>query len=79
MEVKSKRVEYEGKEYDISFESYGYGDSRFLVNGEPTKWYVSNERLLHLNTFKETAKRAIQEYISKKAAEENFNKWDGKL
>lgn len=77
-EIK-KEVEYEGIIYQITFESYGYSDSRFCVNGEPTHWSISTNRLTNLNAFKETAKRAIKDYVAKQLAQENFNKWDGKL
>lgn len=77
-EVK-KEVEYEGVTYKITFEEYGFSDSRFCVNGEPTHWSISTDRLTNLTAFKETAKRAIRDYVAKQVAQENFDKWDGKL
>ncbi|MFA5152091.1 MAG: hypothetical protein WC554_06005 [Clostridia bacterium] len=77
--MSAKNVEYEGIIYNITFESFGYSDSRFCVNDEPTSWCLSNNRLTDINAFKETAKRAIKSYISKQIAQENFDKWDGKL
>jgi hypothetical protein len=75
----NKKVIYEGKEYKISFHSYGYGDSRFCVNGEATSFYMPNEKLNDVESFKSYAKKAIKEYIEKKIAEETFEQWDGKL
>lgn len=79
MEIESKTVEYEGKTYTITFESFGYGDSRFCVNGVSTNWTIANNRLTHISSFKETARRAIQDYLAKQRAEEAFKQWDGKL
>lgn len=75
----SKKVTYEGKEYKISFISYGYGDSRFCVNGDPTSFYMSNEKLTDVESFKSYAKKAIKEYTTKKIAEETFENWDGTI
>jgi hypothetical protein len=75
----TKKVLYEGEEYKISFQSYGYGDSRFCVNGEVTSFYLANEKLNNVDEFKRQAKRAIEEYTAKKIAEETFEQWDGKL
>jgi hypothetical protein len=75
----TKKVLYDEKEYKISFQSYGFGDSRFCVNGEATSFYTSNVNLTNVDEFKKNAKRAIKEYIDKKIAEEIFEEWDGKI
>jgi uncharacterized Fe-S cluster protein YjdI len=75
----TKKVLYEGKEYKIFFQSYGYGYSRFCVNGEPTSFYIPNEKLTNVESFKSYAKKAIKEYIAKKVAEDTFEQWDGKI
>jgi len=75
----TKKVEYEGKLYKISFTSYGYSDSRLCVEGEATAEYMNNGSLQNVEVFKKYAKRAIQQYIEKKTAERAFEEWDGKL
>lgn len=75
----TKKVLYDGKEYKISFQSYGYGDSRFCVNGEATSFYMSDQKLSNVDEFKKYAKKAIEEYIAKKIAEKTFEQWDGKI
>lgn len=74
-----KKVEYKGITYKITFIPYGYGDSRFTVNGEPTEFYLRNEQLTNLVVFKKYAKQAIEQYIAKHNAQEIFDNWDGKL
>ncbi len=77
--MKAKTVEYNNVKYTITFEAYGYGDSRFCVNGEATSFYMSNKNLNDVDAFKSQCKRAIEEYIAKKEAQKNFDAWDGKL
>lgn len=75
----TKKVLYEGKEYKISFQSYGYENSRFCVNGEWTSFYMSDQNLTNVEEFKKYVKKAIKEYNSKKMAKETFEQWDGKI
>lgn len=74
-----KVVYYEGQKYHITFESYGYDSSRFIVNGETSSLYLSDKGLLKLDNFKDFAIESIKEYINRHKAEEAFRNWDGKL
>lgn len=74
-----KKVTYEGIEYTITFKSFGYSDSRFVVNGESSSYYSPNDKLTNIDLFKKLAERSIKEYIDRHKAENEFKNWDGKL
>jgi uncharacterized Fe-S cluster protein YjdI len=75
----TKKVLYNGKKYKVSFQAYGFEDSRFCINGEPTSFYMSDEKIINLDVFKMYAERAIKEYVAKKTAEKVFKEWNGKI
>jgi hypothetical protein len=75
----AKKVEFEGKKYKITYDSYGFDSSRLFVNGEGSGITMYNGDLLKVELFKEYAKRAIIEYIKRLKVRSVFNEWDGKL
>jgi hypothetical protein len=74
-----KKVEFNGITYKIEFSEYGYSSSLFRVNGEATSFWINNNRLDNIESFKEEAKKAIIEYTEKKKAQQLFKDWDGVL
>jgi len=74
-----KKVNYEGTDYIVTFERYGYFSSRFIINGEASSYCLDNEKLTDIKSFKDLATRSIKEYIHRHKAENEFKNWDGKL
>jgi len=79
MKALKKKVEYESKTYDISFEEYGYTKLRFCVNGESSSEYAFNDQVHNLAFFKKHVQYAIKEYIDRHNAKILFELWDGKI
>ena len=74
-----KKVELNGKKYNISTRSYAYSWQKLSVNGEASNIEIRNDQLDDVDAWKEVVKKAILEYEDRLTAREEFNKWDGKL
>lgn len=75
--MRGKKVTYEGIEYSVSFERYGYTDSRFCINGETSSEYMDNSKLTDIGQFRNGVTKAIKEYITRHKSKEEFEKWNG--
>lgn len=74
-----KSVEFNGEKYKVTIREYGYNSSQLVINGETSSSHIENDQILNINVFSIKVKKAIEEYITRKLAHNNFKKWDGKI
>jgi len=74
-----KTVEYKGEKFLITARSYGFTHQVMSVNNEQSSITMWSKNLQNPEQWKFYAVKAIEEYMARKKAEEEFRYWDGKL
>jgi len=77
--TKRKTVEFNGQTHVITTRDFGYTTQQMFVDGEGSSVHMPNNGLHDPESWKRYALQALQEHQDRKAAQEEFRYWDGKL